>query len=102
MTRFDSFKNSGIKSLSQWVSDFVPYEGSPWEQWFDTNYCKKCCPITKGDNEFAYCEVNHKCFYFPQLEHNITNQEIIQKWLELDIDKQSNDKTENDIYFFNS
>ena len=101
MTNFELIKCLSLEGLAGWL-DSLEYSGdSPWNLWFDNNYCNKCpratCPsdVSKAvlgiDSYFgsgvecAYCEMYDKCRYFPDLDATPTQEEVITMWLRRDI-----------------
>ena len=91
MIQFENFKNMNIESLAQWFDRYIEFGGSPWCQWFDDNYCRKCetviCRYPDGKHEFpcAWCEVKGKCKYFPDLDKTPNSQDIVKIWLESEV-----------------
>ncbi len=92
MNNFEKLKSMTVSELADWLDKYGQFEGSPWIEWFDKNYCKKCEPIKcKVDekNAFfpghtvdcAYCELEHKCKYFPELKEVPDDKTIIEMWL---------------------
>lgn len=94
MTIYDKFTTSTPTSLAEWLDEHGQFDGSPWMEWFDTNYCKKCEPILgKCEDDyrtlkFSYCELKGRCRFFPDLDHCIRNSEIIEMWLKLEVEEE--------------
>ena len=103
MTNFERFKNMTIDELAKFIDDNGMYDDTPWMDWWDKHYCDKCesvilnfedtkkilelSPLFEDDEtECAYCEVHHKCRYFPELEEEPSMQDIIKLWLEAEHD----------------
>jgi hypothetical protein len=97
MTRFEEFKSMDIDELAKWINKNGQFDGSPWMEWFDKHYCKKCEPITLPTKEYrrifgcssyaetmtcAYCELKGKCKFFPDLDYIPDNEDIILMWLD--------------------
>jgi hypothetical protein len=78
MTNFEKFKSMSIDELADWLDKYGQFDGSPWMEWFNDNYCKKCesieCEVDEKDAfwpgytmDCTYCELENKCKYFPHL-----------------------------------
>ena len=105
MTRFEEFKNMDIEALVEWIYEHGEFDGSPWCEWFDENYCSKCesviCkteevldklgfePFYEKDVECAYCEIYKKCKYFLDWDEQPDSKDIVRLWLESDIDAEN-------------
>ena len=101
MTNFEKFKNMTIEELAEFIDEHGMYDDTPWMNWWDKHYCDKCeSVIVKFDDqenilgfcsykdnvECAYCEVYHKCRYFPDLEEEPSMIDIVKMWLEAEHD----------------
>lgn len=90
MTVFESIKSKNIEELAEWLDEYGMYDGSPWMNWFDDNYCNKCeaeviyIPEFKRECDCAWCELHHKCKHFLDMNDIPNNKQIIKMWLELD------------------
>ena len=89
MTRFKKLNTMDIDALAEWLDKYVQYDGSPWCEWFDENYCKNCeyimCHYPDSECEFpcAWCEINdYKCKFFPDMDEQPDSREIVKMWLE--------------------
>ena len=94
MTNFEQFKNMNMNELARWIDENVMVECAPHNIWFDKKYCSKCDPIVIVHNdgyemEYAYCEMNDKCRFFP--EHNILSdtENVVKLWLENDYEENT-------------
>lgn len=89
MTNRDAIKNFSEENFVNWLASFNLIEDSPWLQWFDKTYCKRCQRISgriEGghyDHLFAPCEfgVNECPFGVADLE----DKELIKLWLDAEI-----------------
>ena len=97
MTQFENFKNMDIDAFAEWLDEHGAFDGSSWMKWWDENYCKKCDPIKchytevqeklgfkpfyNRSIECAYCELEHKCRFFPDMDELPDNKDIIKMWL---------------------
>ena len=103
MTNFDKLKSMTVEELAKFIDDNGMYDDTPWMNWWDENYCNKCesvilnledtkkilelSPLFEDDEtECAYCEVHHKCRYFPELEEEPSMLDIVKMWLEAEHD----------------
>lgn len=98
MTHFEEFKNMDIDTLARWIDKNGLFDNSPWLKWWDKNYCSKCEPIEcsyeetkkrlgiepfyKHSVKCSYCELEHRCRFFPELDYVPDNKDIIKMWLE--------------------
>lgn len=101
ITRLEELRNMDIETLAEWIDENGMFDGSPWMNWFDENYCKKCEPIKckysdakkllgmkpfyNRDINCAYCELEDKCKFFPNLDYIPDNKDIIKMWFELEV-----------------
>ena len=87
MVVFELFKSKNIEELTEWLDEYCMSDFSPWTNWFDVNYCKKCDGIFyNGDGkDYAWCELNSGCKYFPDMNDIPDNKQIIKMWLESEI-----------------
>ncbi len=93
MTNFERFTSMTISELADFLDEYGQFDGSPWMEWFNENYCSKCesikCKVDEKNAFFpghtidcAYCELENKCKYFPALKDIPDNKIIIEMWLE--------------------
>ncbi len=95
MTAFENIHSKNLDELVEWLDKNGAYDNTPWEKWFDSNYCKKCeavvaymsdpCPDWSGEHEFAWCELNHKCKYFQDMSKIPNRNQVIRLWLESEV-----------------
>ena len=91
MTKFEQLKNMNIDSFALWLDDNGRFDDSPWQKWWDKCYCSQCesvvAKVLEWDREceFAWCEIEHKCRFFPELDNVPDNKEIIKRWLETEV-----------------
>ena len=87
MTQFEYFKNMTLEELADWLDRYGIFEGSPWMQWWAENFCDNCDPVegTYPDSnrimEFSWCELEHKCKFFQDMDDAPNNKDIIRLWL---------------------
>lgn len=91
MTNFEKFKSMAVDELADWLDKYGQSDDAPWATWFNETYCNKCEPIKCKPSylssydrpiDCAYCELEHKCKYFPELEDIPDNKTIIEMWLD--------------------
>lgn len=92
MTNLQQIRCYSLGQLVKWLDKIAIVE-SPWMNMFDSLYCKKCEPIMchyeeTPEHEFpcAYCELENKCRYFPDMDRVPNNEDIIKMWLERDVE----------------
>lgn len=88
MTRHEEIINKNIDEFADWLNSLAIWSNeSPWEQWFEANYCSKCAvvickdPDTGRDIRCSWCELHDQCKYFPTLDTIPDNKYIIKQWL---------------------
>ena len=97
MNNFEKLKSMTVSELADWLDKYGQFDGSPWMDWFNEKYCSKCepikCTIKDSDKvgikplwierliECSYCELEHKCKFFEELEDIPDNKETIKMWL---------------------
>ena len=103
MTNFEKIKAMSLEDIAKFIDEHGMYDDTPWMNWWDKNYCDKCESVilnfedTKkilgltpfyedNETECAYCEVHHKCKYFPNLEEEPSMFDIVKMWLEAEND----------------
>lgn len=90
MTNYEKFFYMNKKELAKYLATYIEYDGSPWANWFEREYCSKCPRVHIMYEGWirpqlgSYCEKYDKCVYFPDLDHVITIEEEIEIWLELE------------------
>jgi len=104
MTNLEKIKNMDLDQLAEWLDKHGMFDHSPWNDWWDKNYCSKCEPIEchyadakeklgiepyfhDDTVECAYCELADesgitRCRFFPDMNDVPNNVEVIKMWLE--------------------
>ncbi len=102
MTNLEKIKNMSIDELAEWLDKNGMFDNSPWMNLFNEKYCAKCESIKckyadaeeklgitpfsySGEIECAYCELENKCRFFPELDDVPDNKEMIKMWLEEEV-----------------
>ena len=99
MTVFENIKNKNINEFAEWLdNNYETYDTSPWMNWWNDNYCTKCetvidyVPDDEGEQtwhfgmECAWCELNDKCRFFPEMDDAPDSKDIIKLWLESEVE----------------
>lgn len=95
MTHFDNFKMMTIEQFAEWLDEYGQFDGAPWIKWFNEQYCDNCKPIMcqykNSEWEFpcSWCELEHKCKFFPDMNDAPNNRNIIKMWLKANITTQN-------------
>lgn len=90
MNNFEKLKSMSVEDLAKWLDKNGQFDTAPWIIWFDKNYCKNCesimCHYEDSTHEFpvAWCELEHKCKFFPEMDETPNSKEVIKMWLESD------------------
>lgn len=91
MTRFEELKNMNIDEFAEWINKDTQCDDSAWMKWWDSTYCKNCesirafVPYLNGEHECAWCEVNGKCRFFPNMSGVPSCKDIVKLWLESEV-----------------
>ena len=96
MNNFEKLQSMSVEQFAEWLDENGMWDTSPWSKWFDSEYCQQCESIIGticddfGDDrkcEFAYCEVEHKCRFFQNMEDVPDCKDIIKMWLESEVEE---------------
>ena len=88
MKIIDVIKSYTIDEMADFLDEYTSSGDSPWNDWFDENYCEKCMPEISTESyyygymECAYCELHGNCKYFQNMKEVPNNKEVIKMWLE--------------------
>ena len=91
MKVIDKLKSQTVDEFIDWLDEYCRFEGSPWIQWWNENYCSKCpAMIGKYEDsdrelEFSWCELHDKCKFFPDMDEVPDSKQIIRMWLESEV-----------------
>ena len=96
MNNYQNLKSLSLEELAVYIEEQYHKDDFPWDEWFNRKYCMNCPVIIKKvdsilypgkvNREFAYCEVNDKCRYFPDAGSILSQQEIIKLWLQEEVE----------------
>ena len=99
MTNFKQIQSMSLEDFAKWLDENGQFDTAPWSGWFSKKYCDKCESIKckyadaeeklglspfaryNGEVECAYCELEGRCKFFPDLEDVPDNLETIKMWL---------------------
>lgn len=95
MTNFRKLQSMSVEELAGWLSKHLAFDEAPHMMWFAKAYCDNCEPVEgewdgifgRHKCEFAYCEKNKKCRYFPEKDEVPDDAEIIKLWLEAEAEE---------------
>ena len=89
MTNYEKLTYMSLDEVAQWLDKYGDFDGSTWMGWFDKKYCDSCSGISvtvpafnNKEMECSFCELEHRCKFFPDKDNVISNTEIIKLWLE--------------------
>ena len=82
MNRFDRINSKNIDEFSEWLDKYGAYDYSPWMEWWDKNYCRKCEPEIVDGKEYGWCELHGKCRFFQEMDEIPNHKQTIKMWLE--------------------
>lgn len=94
MSNFEKLKQMSVDELAKWLDKYLAFDDAPQTLWFAKNYCNKCDHVegqwkgTFGTHkcEFAYCELEHKCRYFQDMDEVPDGVEVVKLWLEAEVE----------------
>lgn len=96
MNNYEKISSMTVDELAEYLNDRWTYDDDPSIEWWNRKYCSICEPIiehvTMCDYEtemgFSYCELNNgKCKFFPELEEIPDSKQIMELWLEAEIEE---------------
>jgi len=91
MTNFEKLKNMSKEELINWLDEIGKIDDAPWVLWFTKKYCDNCepiiefVPLLQKECECTSCEINDKCKFFPEKEKTLSSTEVIELWLNEEI-----------------
>ena len=50
MTNYEKLKNMSVDDFAEWLDEYGKFDESPWSEWFNSTYCKKCESIEVNRN----------------------------------------------------
>lgn len=94
MNNYERIRNMSIDDLAEFLDERWSHDNDPSIEWWNRKYCGHCEPVMKHVNfsgretemDFAWCEVNGKCKYFPELEEYPNTKQMMKLWLEEEIE----------------
>lgn len=91
MTNYEDKMQMSKGEFAEWLDDIADFEEAPWMKWWDENFCNRCESVigkmvdSGEEMEFGWCEVYGKCKFFPEKADVPDSVEIIQMWLEEEV-----------------
>lgn len=89
MTNRDAIKNFSEEDFINWLASFNLVDDSPWLQWFDEAYCKRCQPISGRIEGSDYDQLFSPCEFGPDGcpfgVADLEDRELIRLWLDAEI-----------------
>ena len=97
MTVFEEIHSKDIDGLVEWLDKNGANSESPWERWYEKNFCRVCGSVTtdsvtdsygdywEGSHEFSWCELYGNCRYFSNMKRVPNRKQIIRMWLESEV-----------------
>ena len=89
MTVYEDLMSKDIDELADLIDKYTSIDDAPYILWWDENYCNKCESVialfNNRQEEFAWCELNNKCKFFPEMGDVPDCIQIIKWWLESEI-----------------
>lgn len=97
-SNFETLKKMSLEDFTKWLDENGMFDGSPWNEWFNKNFCEKCEAIELKyedsktilgieplsydlTSECAYCECHDHCRFFPEIKDMPDNRKVIEMWL---------------------
>lgn len=93
MNNFEKLQSLDIDQFAEWLDNNGMWDNSPWSKWFDSKYCQQCEPVKAmmegyfgyRECKFAWCELEHKCRFFQDMDEEPSSKDIIKFWLESEV-----------------
>ena len=91
MTILELLKTKNIDELISYFMQFNDYIETPWDTWFDHEYCSHCQPemVHSVEHErkipVGYCELYGKCKFLQNLGKTPDSRQVIKMWLESEV-----------------
>lgn len=91
MKVIDNIKSKNIDEFAEWIDKYGLFDGSPWMNWWNDNYCKNCeeeiayVPYLKRKSKCCWCELHGKCRFFQDMNDIPNIKDMIKMWLESEI-----------------
>lgn len=92
-TNFEKMKSMSVDQLAEWLDKYLAFDDAPHMVWFNEKYCNNCesimCHYEDSTYEFpyAYCELNNKCKFFPEMDEVPGSVEIVKMWLNSEVEE---------------
>lgn len=94
MKNFEQLQLMSQNEFAKWLDKHLAFDDAPHMVWFGKNYCDKCdrveLLVESGygtyKQTFAYCECEHKCRFFPDVDEVPDSLETLKLWLEAEVE----------------
>lgn len=86
MNNYERIRTMTIDDMTEFFDDKWSHDYDPAIEWWDDTYCSKCesvkryVDVVDREMDFAWCEVNGVCKYFPK--EVLNRKHIMKLWLE--------------------
>lgn len=82
----DRLREMSNDELVEYILNYWSHDHDPTVTWFIDTHCKKC-PSEEMEcdgrmQKCAWCELHHKCKFYPDLEEIPSCKQVIKMWLE--------------------
>lgn len=91
MNNYEKLQSLSIELFAEWLDANGMWDNSPWSTWWNDNFCAKCEDVTAyvpdwdRECDFAWCELEHKCRFFQEMDEEPSSKDIIKLWLESEV-----------------
>lgn len=89
MTNLQWIRTCSAEQLGEWLDTVSErFDDVPWLKWWNTTYCENCPAVAARYSEeqkyldFAYCELNHHCKFFPEIADTPPTTFMLKLWLQ--------------------
>lgn len=104
MNNFEKLQSMSMDEFAKWLHKHGIVDNGPWDNHFNKTYCDKCESVMckaadvesvlgfklfpwEDEAECGYCEVNHKCRFFPDMDDVPDSVEMIKLWLKAEAEE---------------
>ena len=92
MNQLKYLQSMSTDEIAEFLDQYGLVDNTPWWKWWNSKYCDKCESVKatiQGFNrecEFAWCELEHKCRFFTEMNDIPDSKEIIKMWLKTEVE----------------
>ena len=93
-TNFENLQSFNIDKLTEWLDEYGVFDHSPWMKWWNKHFCEKCelvigyMPDFDRECHFSWCELEHKCRFFQDMDDVPSSKDIVKMWLEAEVEDE--------------